>query len=250
MAAIVIGTARKGDAGDPLRLWADVLMCVNSCTLYAPEHEIVVAWKGPCAPEGFLANPRLTLVEQPAEADSYGAAFDFATGRTDAAELVLLNDDAVLTPDTMRLLFEDAALLRRQHADLPLGFLACRSNFIAGPQNIRHPNGGELAANAMRYDSESKIVGVNRISPVCALIPRAALDAIGGFPPINWFSDDLMCWDLARKGYGIFISRAYVHHIGQRASTQDVRTETDLLREGQAWVREHRPDFWKALQQG
>ncbi|MDQ7087772.1 MAG: hypothetical protein Q9Q13_07930 [Acidobacteriota bacterium] len=134
--------------------------------------------------------------------------------------------------------------------DPKIGFVACRSNFIAGPQNIRASNGGALAANCMRYDSEDKIIGVNRISPVCAYIPRAALEAIGGFPPINWFSDDLMCWDLAQKGYSIFISRAYVHHIGQRASTQGGKTEEDLLREGQQWVRRHRPDFWQAISQG
>ena len=250
MASIVIGTARKGEVMDRCRFWADVLMCVNSCTLYAPEHEVVVAWKGPCPPQDLLPNPRLRLVEQPASADSYGEAFDFACSQASSEELILLNDDAVLTPDTIDVLLEDIQILQRAPGAPKVGFLACRSNFVAGPQNIRAPNDGTLAANSMRYDSENKIIGVNRISPVCAYMPRTALEAIGGFPPINWFSDDLMCWDLAQKGYAIFISRSYVHHIGQRASTQGGRTQADLLREGQSWVRRHRPDFWKAISGG
>ena len=52
----------------------------------------------------------------------------------------------------------------------------------------------------MRYDSEERIIAAERVSPIVAYVPRAALDAIGGFPPINWFSDDLMCFDLLRAG--------------------------------------------------
>lgn len=247
MTAIVIGTARKGRVDDPVRFWADVVMCINSCTLYAPEMEVIVAWKGPCPPEGFLPNPRLHLHPQPESSDSYGEAFDFAVRQARDEELILLNDDAVLTPDTVRLLMEDILLIRKSAPTVKLGFLACRSNFIAGPQNVRAPNGGKLGSSCLRYDSEEKIIGVERISPVCAYIPREALEAIGGFPPINWFSDDLMCWDLGQKGYASFISRAYVHHIGQRASTQGGATEQDLLREGREWVQRHRPDFWKAI---
>lgn len=247
MTAIVIASSRKGSPERPRDVWDDLIMAANSATLYAAEHELVVAWKGPCPPAELLSNPRLRLVEQPDGCRSFGEAFGWAVDRTDADELILMNDDAVLTPDTVPVLLEDVALVRANFPEVPLGFMVCRSNFAPGPQNVRVPNGGELRPNGMRYDTECRVLPAARVSPIVGYIAREALDAIGGFPPINWFSDDLMCWDLARRGYRSFVSRAYVHHIGQRATTQDGATEEDLGRAGREWVRQHRPDFWEAL---
>jgi hypothetical protein len=247
MPAIVIASSRKGDAARPLEVWGDVIMALNSVTLYAPDQELVLAWQGPCEPEGMLSNPRMKLVRQPDSCASYGEAYGFAVGQTPAEELVLMNDDAVLTPTSMEQLLGDAALIREQHPQIKIGFLACRTNFVPGPQNVRAPNDGQLLPSFMRYDSEERILAAERVSPILAYVPRQALGEIGGFPPINWFSDDLMCFDLIRKGYTNFVSRAYVHHIGQRSTTQDGTTAEELHRRGREWVKQNRPDFWKAI---
>jgi hypothetical protein len=241
--SIVVASSRRGDPARASEIWADAAMALNSVTLYAPEHEVVHAWRGPCAPAGLLPNPRLASLRQPETCDSYGEAFDWAVRQTRADELILLNDDTVLTPATIRDLLEDARLIRERHPEILLGFLACRSNFVAGPQNVRAPNGGTLRPNCNRYDSEDRVLAAERISPIAAYLPRAALDAIGGFPPLNWFSDDLMCWDLLRRGFTHFISRAYVHHIGQRTTTAGGVTESDLLAEARTWLARNRPDF-------
>jgi hypothetical protein len=245
MATIVIASSRKGTT--TREIWADVIMAANSVTLYAPEHELILAWKGPDPPPELLDNPRARIIRQPDGCRSYGEAFGWAVEQTDDDELILLNDDAVLLPDTVQVLLEDAWLIADQARDFRLGFLACRSNFVPGVQNIRAPNEGELRHNFMRYDSEDRILPAARISPIAAFIRREALEAIGGFPPINWYSDDLMCYDLMRMGYTNFVSRAYVHHIGQRSTTQDGVTLQDLDRLGRRWVQEHRPDFWEVI---
>jgi hypothetical protein len=82
------------------------------------------------------------------------------------------------------------------------------------------------------------------VVPVAAWVEHAVLDSVGGFPNTNWFGDDLVCWDLHRAGHQHFVSRGYVHHVGQRA-TGEGKSNDVLLEEGISWLREHRPDFLK-----
>ena len=138
--------------------WADLLMAVNSVTLYAPGLDCLVAWQGSEAPDGFLPNPRLEVVRQPDSCSTYGEAFGFAVERAPGDELILMNDDAVLLPDTVSTLLQDATLLEHHPEGIRLGLLACRSNFAPGPQNVRSANGGALRPNGMRYDTEDRIL--------------------------------------------------------------------------------------------
>lgn len=243
---IVVAASRKGDPTRPRELWADVALALRSVACYAAELDLLLAWQGPCPPGDLPDNPRARIVRQPDSCRSFGEAYGFAVAEAGAADLILMNDDVVLTPSTIPTLLEDVGLIRREHPELRIGLVCCRSNWVPGPQNVRHPNGGALRPNAMRYDSEERILACDRVSPILGYISRGALDDIGGFPPINWYSDDLMCWDLRRKGYVNFVSRAYVHHVGQRSTTQG-RTMEELDRAGREWVRANRPDFWAVL---
>ena len=243
MLAIVIACYRDGDPADAHGLWADIRVAMSSVEAYAPGVEVVLAWRGPCAPTDLPRNPCAKVVRQPDGCATFGEAFGFAVTQTAATELVLMNDDSVLTPAPGPRRREAAAGLRRAQPALRRGVLAARAPVAPAEQNIRSANGGELHSTGMCYDSEDDMIAVDRISPVVAYITRSALDDIGGFPPINWLSDDLMCFDLMSAGYTNFVSRAYVHHIGQRASTQGGSTTVDLLRDGFTWVAENRPDF-------
>ena len=244
---MILTTCRHGPTDRPREVWNDTIMAMNSVTLYAPEAELVVAWQGNAAPDEYLANPRLRVVQQPDSCRTFGEANAFAVEHTDAEELILLNDDAVLTPDTMSLLLEDRNLLRETHPDVKIGLLGCRSNFVPGAQNVRAANGGALQSNQLRFDSEGRVIASDRISPIAAYLERSALEAIGGFPPLHWFSDDLMCFDLKQKGYVNLVSRAYVHHIGQRASIQSGASQESMSRDAIEWLRENRPDFHALL---
>lgn len=244
--AIVIPTYRRGPASDST--WDDLRVCLASVAAYARGFEVVVAWEGPCPPDDLPRNPLQRLVERPPGMKSGTANHWAATEHTDATEFVSISDDVVLAPDTLVKLFEDAALLRR--SGYQIGMLACRSNFAPGPQNIRAANGGAWNGTVSGYDSENTVMLAKRVSPFCAFIPRAAMEAA---PPaeVEWYSDDIACFDLENAGFTAWISRAYVHHVGMRSSAakpQDLGPAMQRLNEeALAWIRVNRPDFWQHL---
>ncbi|MFT4034756.1 MAG: hypothetical protein QM679_04175 [Patulibacter sp.] len=239
--SILLPAARMGD-GDPQACWGDVRVALASIAAYAPNLEVVLAWNGREEPRDLPPNPNVRLVKQADGIRTGSAAWNFAAQQTDADELLILGDDCVLLPDTIELLLADAARVG-QFEEAPPGFVGARSNYVKGPQNIRFPNGSEL--DAIRFDSEAQIFQSEMIVPIAAWIRHEVFERVGGFPNTNWFADDIISWDLQQLGYRHYISRAYVHHVGQRA-TGEARTNERLLDEGLAWAREHRPDFYDA----
>ena len=146
------------------------------------------------------------------------------------AELVVCNDDIVFTPTTWETLLSDVAKLKPIVPDL--GWVATRSDYARGAQNIRK---GDGQINFCRYDSESKIIRTDIIAPICAWIHR---DSWVDFPPINWFSDDVQCLDMKRRH---FISRAYVHHVGSQTCGDDARK---CFEDAAPWLRANRPELY------
>lgn len=238
--SILIPAARFGDGGDPQALWGDVRVALASIAAYAPGVDVVLAWNGPEQPRDLPANPSVRLVEQAPGIKTASAAWNFAAAQTDADELLVVGDDCVLLPDTLPVLLEDVDFITKQAPDAKLGFVGARSNYVKGPQNIRSSNGGELAG--IRYSTEGQIFQTDMVVPIAAWVRHAVLDSVGGFPNTNWFGDDVICWDLANAGHRHYVSRAYVHHVGERATGEGKSNQT-LLDEGLAWLREHRPDF-------
>lgn len=137
---------------------------------------------------------------------------------------IIANEDIVLRPDTINLLLEDADYLDAK--DITWGHIACRSDRVARTmQNIaRNP-----------FEAEPAIAFEHWIAPVCSMIHRKRwID----FPPINWGSDVIQCFDMTANGYRICVSRAYVHHVGGITCGIDALADREA---SQAWVREHRP---------
>jgi len=144
-------------------------------------------------------------------------------------QLVICNDDIVFTPTTWSRLMGDVRLLREHYPDL--GWVATRSDYARGEQNIRCGR-GEI--DFLRYPSERLIIQASVIAPICAWIHR---DAWVDFPPLNWFSDDVQCIDMKRPH---FISRAYVHHVGSQTCGNDAKKCMD---DAEPWLRENRPEL-------
>jgi hypothetical protein len=82
---------------------------------------------------------------------------------------------------------------------------------------------------------------------VTAWFEKRVWQEVGWAPGLLWYSDLLWSYDLRRAGYDLFISRAYVHHIGMRGTTQDGETREQLNEDGLAYLRAHRPDFYEYL---
>ena len=175
-----------------------------SMEAYAPEHRLLVT-------QGRFGN----------FGDDYNAAMTEAFRDNDA--IIIANDDIVLTPSTMKLLLEDVQAIKQHFPKV--GFIAARSDAVRPMQDIR---------NNIQVPCQ-----VPEISPLFAWISREAFELVQ-FAPINWFGDDIMCYDLAEHGFAHFISRAYVHHAGSTSIGLDNEKN---LNDAKPWVMENRPEY-------
>jgi hypothetical protein len=182
-----------------------------------------------------LILPRHRTVSLLNEASNFGDAYNTVVKRAfeEVDEVVVCNDDIVFTPYTWQTLAEDVSALRSEN--IPLGWVACRSDYARGYQNIRL---GEGRMEWFKYASEHKILETDIIAPICAYIHKS--DWID-FLPLNWYSDDVQCLDMQKAGKRHFISRAYVHHVGSQTCGFDA---TNLIESAKPVIKAHRPDLY------
>ena len=148
-------------------------------------------------------------------------------------EIVVCNDDIVFTPTTWQMLGEDVSRLKSEN--IPLGWVASRSDYARGPQNIRIGNG---KMSWFRWEIEQQILEVDVIAPICGYVSKEAwID----FKPLNWYSDDLQCLEMQEAGKRHFVSRAYVHHVGSATCGFDAK---NLIESAKPVIKEHRPDLY------
>lgn len=166
--------------------------------------------------------------------DDYNKAMAWAFEKYD--EIIIANDDIVLRPDSYELLLEDVSKLKRIVRD-KLGFVASRSDFVRPCQNIRYPATTTDQLIDTTYESEATLKPADGISPIFAWVSKTAFQA-AQFPPLNWFSDDVMCQDLNDLGFKHFVSRSYVHHAGSQTIGRDARK---LIEDALPWIKENRP---------
>ena len=155
--------------------------------------------------------------------ESYNAAMDEAFLSFD--EIIIANDDVVLTPSTVPEFMEDIRGLKVWHGDM-VGMVAPYSNEIRASQNIRYND------RILRH--------LDCVSPIFAYVSKAAYKA-AQFPPLNWYSDDVMCEDLNAAGFYNYVSRAYVHHVGSATIGHNYAALTEAAK---PWIKEHRPHYY------
>jgi hypothetical protein len=204
-----------------------------SIKAYAPNHPVLWSRKGGDADFGNETKYHCNYGKSFGESynNAIQAAFDIWPSET----LYIANDDVVLTPTTISDLERDMEALRA----FKVGIVACRSDFVMWQQNIRCTieNDSRLGP---QWASESLIKEVDVVAPVFAAITREGWNSGVRIPPINWFSDDIWCLDLKRKGFRHFVSRAYVHHAGSQTIGRDFKA---LEAESMEWVKANRPDL-------
>lgn len=192
------------------------------CTLGSPSLKVLKASVEAYAPHTEL------LVSYP-ERSTFGQSYNaFMTEVFDMGytEMLIANDDIVLHPNTIKELMQDVRLCQVMHGD-KLGLVAVHADYVRPAQDIR------LYPKLMLRE-------VPVIAPILAWISREAfIDA--PFPPLNWYSDDIQCFDLTKKGYHHYVSRAYVHHAGSQTVGRDNQR---LHNEALPWILENRPDFF------
>ena len=182
-----------------------------------------------------LVLPRHRTINSANEHSNFGDAYNAVVNQAWSdghRDVIVANDDIVLTPYTWKVMAEDLSVLDK------FGWVGARADYARGWQNIRfrHP---EDRPGTMRYDSEQKIMQTPVIAPYFAYILK---EAWVDFPPINWFSDDIQCRDIAEKGYKHYVSRAYVHHVGSQTCGLDYKK---CMEDARPWIQENRPELAK-----
>lgn len=181
-----------------------------------------------------LELPRHQTINLPNNGTNYGDSYNDAVRYAFDMfpEVIVANDDIVLTPSSYQLLMEDKVLLKNHS----LGWLCSRSDYVRGLQNIR--DAGDKR-NGVKFVEEGQIIQNDVLSPLFGLISK---EAWVDYKPINWYSDDIQCVEIKSKGYNNFISRSYVHHVGSQTIGLD-HNKND--QEARHWIKANLPELYE-----
>jgi len=208
---------------------------LESIKQYAPEHPVYLH-----GPESVIEkfDATLKIFGQPS---NFGDDYNYVINRAlqDYDQCLVANDDIVLTPTSIKVLMEDVQIVNTMHS-VKAGWVASRSDAARPCQNVRITEQPERL-HFYKFPSESHIKMVEEVSPIFAWISKEAFGC--GFPPLNWYSDDVHCRDLINKGYSHFVSASYVHHIGSQTIGFDAKKLHD---QAMPWLLENRPEYAKA----
>jgi hypothetical protein len=181
-----------------------------------------------------LILPKHRTITSENTATNFGDAYNavalqaFEDGHQD---IIVCNDDVVLTPYTWPTMAEDLKIIPEKNRC----WVAARSDYARGMQNIRFRHEGDK--DGLHHASEGQIIAVDVIAPIFAHITK---DAWINFPPLNWFSDDIQCLDMQAGGGQHYISRAYVHHVGSQTTGHRPK---ELTEASIPWIKENRPEL-------
>jgi GT2 family glycosyltransferase len=195
-----------------------------SAKVYAPDHELIVH-------EG----------ERSTFGEAYNKALEEAFRKYD--EVIVANDDIVLTPTSMQLMIEDVDRLKEVFKPKELGFVGALHDSARPSQNIRYNFFEDDVITFGKWKSEHVIKQSPVIAPIFSYFSKAAFEDVQ-FPPISWYSDDIICEDLNALGYKHFISRSYVHHVGSYTMGTNYNAARE---EAMPWIRENRPQHLEEL---
>lgn len=171
--------------------------------------------------------PQANLISHKVDRSTFGQSYNAAMAKAfeQYDEIIIANDDVVLTPLTYQTLMQDVEELKRQHGD-SLGFVAANADNVRDSQSVK-------------VNDFSQYIRTYAISPLFAWISKKAFQA-AQFPHTNWFSDDIICEDLSRSGFVHYVSRAYVHHAGSQTIGKD---DFHHYQEAIRWIEAHRPEY-------
>ena len=177
--------------------------------------------------------PIIKKVKRSTFGQSYNKALAEAFKTYD--EVIIANDDIVLTPDSYALLLQDVEQLKgiAKAEGFKLGIVGARFDSVGMPTQMITELQGR----------QNDVFAVPVVSPVFAYISKEAFEA-AQFPPLNWFSDNVICYDLFQLGFRHFVSRSYVHHVGSQSIGSD---QQKLMDEAKPWLYDNRKEFHDAV---
>jgi hypothetical protein len=153
--------------------------------------------------------------------------------------VIIANDDIVLDPTSYDLLVTDRQLLKEKGVNV--GFLGARTNMSSLHMNVRNRLQDDQW-NGMKWLSEEAMVQVQWIAPIFASV---GIDGWPGFPPLNWYSDNVACHDMSQDGFVHFLSRSYVHHACSQTISRGGEADRKNHLDAEPWLKANRPDLHK-----
>ena len=154
-------------------------------------------------------------------------------------EVIIANDDIVLDPTSYDLLVTDRILLKQK--GVKVGFLGARTNMSSLQMNIRNRLPDDQW-NGMKWLSEEAMVQVPWIAPIFASV---GIDGWPGFPPLNWYSDNVASYDMEQDGFKHFLSRSYVHHACSQTINRGAEADRKNHLDAEPWLKANRPELHK-----
>jgi hypothetical protein len=197
---------------------------LSSIDQYVPE-DVVVFVSG-----SDLSLPRHRVINMRNEGNNFGESYNQVVHAAYEMfnDVIVANDDIVLTPSSYELLIADVELLPEDTA-----WVSAKSDYVRGLQNIRAFKERE----GIRYMEERKIIPTDIISPLFGYIHK---DKWVDYKPINWFSDDIQCLEIRANGHKNYVSRSYVHHVGSQTIGMD---HGKNQQEAEEWIKVNMPEL-------
>jgi hypothetical protein len=157
---------------------------------------------------------------------SFGEAYNFICNKAFEShdEIIVANDDVVIDPTSYERIVE--ATRKIQDMNIKTGWVVAKSYRVRGTHQVVQ-------------NAEMAIYEMPVISP---LFGRVSKESWVDFPPINWYSDDIQCIDMGKKGYRHFVSHSYIHHVGSQTIGQD-NNKNHL--DAEPWIKANRPELHK-----
>jgi hypothetical protein len=179
-----------------------------------------------------LELPRHNTINLPNNGTNYGDSYNDVVRYAFEMfpEIIVANDDIVLTPTSFDMLIEDKVLLKNNK----VGWLCSRADYVRGLQNIREGS----VRNGVKFVEEGQAIQSDVLSPLFGIISR---EAWVDYKPINWYSDDIQCLEICAAGYNNYVSRSYVHHVGSQTIGMDHQKNDD---EAKAWIKSNIPELY------
>jgi hypothetical protein len=166
--------------------------------------------------------------------DTGGKAWNFLTHTAfkEHTEVVACADDVVLNPDSYQKLIEDVNFLKT--LGNKIGLVCSRTNYAKGYQNVRMSPGQLMG---LTYESESQILPTDYLAGIFGWAQKLTWIPC---PPIDWYSDDIVCMDMNALGCTHYVSRSYIHHIGSVTYGHNFK---QLSNDSRAWIEANRPEL-------
>ena len=182
-----------------------------------------------------LRLPRHKTTNLPNLGNNFGESYNYVVNYAfkEYDEIIVANDDIVLTPTSYSQLLDDVFVLKNN----TLGWVCSRADYVKGVQNIRQGT----KQVGIKYVEESQIQETDFCAPLFGYVNKAAwID----YKPINWYSDDIQCLEMKVNDCQHFVSTSYIHHVGSQTISMD-HAKND--REAKTWIKENMPNlyaFW------